>query len=104
MEHRTFIISMGQNIIQSVFLYLSKVNYLYILVGFFFVFYATYVFLISYHLTRFGIGVKPKAASFIFIWGSLILLVSVVTAFNQINFQEVLNLLRQSDLFKIPFL
>ena len=95
---------MGQNIIQSVFLYLSKVNYLYILVGFFFVFYGTYVFLISYDLTRFGIGIKPKIASFIFIWGSLILLVSVVTAFNQINFQEVLNLLRQSDLFKMPFL
>jgi hypothetical protein len=95
---------MEQNIIQTIFLYLSQINYLYILIGFFFIFYATYIFLISYHLTRFGIGVKPKVASFIFTWGSLILMIGVAAAFQQVNFQEILNFWQQSDLFKIPLL
>jgi len=93
---------MAQNIIQSIFLYLSRTNYFYVLVIFFFIFYAVYVFLISYHLTRFGIGIKPKVASFIFICGSMILLVGVVASFYQVDFSGVLSFWRQSDLFKMP--
>jgi len=48
--------------------------------------YWVHSFFIIYHLTRFGIGVKPKIFALIFFVGSMLLFITAIFLFNQIDF------------------
>ncbi len=56
--------------------------------------YLWFVFIIIYHLIRFGVGTKPKMLALIFFLGSILLLVLTLFAFSQINWGEILGLIK----------
>ena len=58
--------------------FLSKINVVGIAIGFVVLIYFVYVFLIQYHLIRFGVGIRPKMTAVIFLFGSAILLIPVI--------------------------
>ena len=47
-------------------------------------------FIILYHLTRFGIGVQPKRFAAIFIFGSLVLSVTAIILFLNLDISSLL--------------
>jgi hypothetical protein len=51
------------------------------------------VFIILYHLTRFGIGVQPKRFVAIFLLGSVTLFCASVLAYMNLDISPLLNLL-----------
>lgn len=50
-----------------------------------------FVFVIFYHLVRFGVGTQPKIGSAIFVLGSLVLFFMSVTFFSIINWADIIN-------------
>jgi RsiW-degrading membrane proteinase PrsW (M82 family) len=59
--------------------------------------YLWYAFCVIYHLLRFGIGAKPKLLALIFFIGSFILFLAVLVAFSQVNWQTILQQIK--DIF-----
>lgn len=53
------------------------------------------VFVIFYHLARFGIGVQPKRLAVIFLFGSVILSGVAVILFMRINVNALVSLIPQ---------
>jgi len=56
--------------------------------------YVLFVFFIIYHLIRFGIGVKPKITALFFFFGSLLILILLIWTWSQINWDEILKLIK----------
>lgn len=53
-------------------------------------FYLWYTFSIIYHLTRFGVGKKPKILALIFFIGSFILFTITLSTYSRVNWKEIL--------------
>ncbi len=79
--------------------FLTQIPVLPILEALFFIVCMVYAFCIMYHLTRFGVGPGPKLLSLIFFVGFGVLLLSVFTLFNQIDFNTVIEKLGSINLF-----
>jgi len=56
--------------------------------------YFWFVFIIIYHLIRFGIGVKPKMLALFFFLGSLLLFGLAIWAWSQVNWEEIFTLIK----------
>ena len=54
----------------------------------FLVVYLVWFFFIIYHLIRFGVGPQPKRLAFIFLLGSLVLIVAAFLAYSQVDFSS----------------
>lgn len=52
-------------------------------------------YFLLYHMTRFGVGSKPKLASFIFLLGSIALTIILVIIYAQIGSSGLNNSVRQ---------
>ena len=63
-----------------------------ILVALTFLAYWVVVFIILYHLTRFGIGVQPKRLAAIFLLGSLVLFCLSIIFYLNVNTNPLLNI------------
>lgn len=70
------------------------VNLFLLLVSIFLSIYVIYVFLIAYHLMRFGIGVEPKRAALIFMLGATLLLFALVVTYTRIDTRKVVETLK----------
>lgn len=64
-----------------------------ILVGLIFLAYWIIVFVILYHLARFGIGVQPKRFAAIFLFGSVVLFSASVLIYINVDINALSNLL-----------
>ena len=53
--------------------------------------YLIYSFVLVYHLTRFGIGTKPKKVALVYFIGSILLLMVLFVLYIQIDIGEVKN-------------
>ena len=53
--------------------------------------YLIYSFVLVYHLTRFGIGTKPKKVALVYFIGSVLLLMVLFVLYIQIDIGEVKN-------------
>ena len=60
-----------------------------VVVGVLYFFYWVVVFIILYHLTRFGIGTKPKKFAAIFLLGSVILFVLSLILYMNTDFSTL---------------
>jgi hypothetical protein len=56
-------------------------------------------FFIFYHFIRFGVGVLPKILAFVFLLGSFVIFMVVISAFSQVNWEEIFE--NVSNLFQI---
>lgn len=61
-----------------------------ILAGLAFLIYWGVVFIILYHLTRFGIGVQPKKFAVAFLFGSVVLSAAVIILFMNIDISSLI--------------
>lgn len=50
-----------------------------------------FVFVIFYHLVRFGVGTQPKAGAAIFVFGSLTLFFMSILFFSNIDWSIIIN-------------
>jgi uncharacterized membrane protein (DUF485 family) len=66
----------------------NKTNVAGVVIGFILLVYLVYVFLIQYHLVRFGIGIKPKMTAAIFLIGSIVLLFPVIFFYIKFDAQD----------------
>jgi hypothetical protein len=64
-----------------------------ILVALIFIVYWVVVFVILYHLARFGIGVQPKRFAAIFLFGSVVLFCVSIIAYLSVDINSLLRLL-----------
>lgn len=64
-----------------------------ILLGIGLFFYWMTVFVILYHLTRFGIGVQPKRFAAIFLFGSVLLFCISIVSYTQLDLEPLINAL-----------
>ncbi len=62
--------------------------------------YLIFVFIIIYHLIRFGIGTKPKSLALFFFWGSIFLLFLFLLAFLRIDWEKIFEILGKIFSFK----
>lgn len=60
--------------------------------GVLFLIYWGIVFVILYHLTRFGVGVQPKRLAVIFLFGSLVLSAVAIILFTNIDISSLISL------------
>mgnify|MGYP001597143917 CR=1 FL=1 len=81
----------------------SKINLQSVLGALLFIVYWVYVFIIIYHLIRFGIGPQPKLLAFIFFIGSAAFLGLALVFYSQLNLIEMFQYLGQSYLQSFPF-
>jgi CBS domain containing-hemolysin-like protein len=51
--------------------------------------YWVHSFFIIYHLTRFGIGIKPKLIAMIFFIGSMLLFMAVIYFYNRVDLSAI---------------
>lgn len=80
----------------------DKINFAAILFSFVFLIYWIYVFVIIYHLVRFGIGPKPKLFALIFLAGAVILFTTSIFSFGQIDFTDIFEKLKTKDFRTAP--
>jgi hypothetical protein len=73
--------------------FLSRINIAGIIIGILLLIYFIYIFLIQYHLIRFGVGIRPKIMAAVFVFGSLILLLPVIFFYIKFDFQEFMGAL-----------
>ncbi len=88
--------------INSILNFVSNFPVLPVIFAIVFLVFWIYVFFIIYHLTRFGIGTKPKIIAFIFFIGSAFLFMQLVYSFNQIDFKTILGNFNPDSLLKFP--
>ena len=88
--------------VNSIFNFVSNFPVLPVIFAVVFLIYWIYVFFIIYHLTRFGIGQKPKVIAFIFFMGSAFLFMQLIYSFNQIDLRVILNNFNPDYLLKFP--
>lgn len=74
---------------EELFNRLAAVNLPLVVFAFALVLYFIYTFIIVYHLTRFGIGVKPKLAAMIFFVGTLALLLIFFAVYASLDVQAI---------------
>jgi len=77
---------MSLNDIEVIF---GKINFAAILFAFIFLIYWTYVFVIIYHLVRFGVGPKPKLFAMIFLAGAVILFTAAIYSFSRVDLTKL---------------
>lgn len=65
--------------------FIAKFPFGLILFGLAFLVFWVQAFLIMYHLTRFGIGPRPKFMALLFFIGSIILFMGVVTSYQRVE-------------------
>lgn len=63
-----------------------------IAVGVIFLGFWTLVFIILYHLTRFGVGVQPKRFAAVFLFGAIIIFAVALISFVSIDLSIIANL------------
>lgn len=68
---------------------LAAVNLPLVIFAFALALYFIYTFIIVYHLTRFGIGTKPKLAALVFFVGTLVLLMIFFTVYGSLDVQAI---------------
>lgn len=73
------------------FLLFGKLDLQPIFLAFLIVIYWIYVFIISYHLIRFGIGPEPKLIAFIFFIGSVALVIASLFFYSRVDLAAALN-------------
>ena len=64
-----------------------------VFVVFLFFIYWSIVFIILYHLTRFGIGVQPKRFAAVFLFGSIILFTASILLYANMNVGELMQMI-----------
>ncbi len=77
---------MSLNDIEVIF---GKINFAAMLFVFIFLIYWTYVFVIIYHLVRFGVGPKPKLFAMIFLAGAVILFTAAIYSFSRVDLTKL---------------
>lgn len=70
---------------------LATVNLPLVIFAFALALYFIYTFIIVYHLTRFGIGTKPKLAALVFFVGTLVLLMIFFAVYGSLDIQLIQN-------------
>jgi hypothetical protein len=75
---------------------LSKIPFIGIAVVFISLVYWVPAFFLFYHLTRFGIGTRPKQIAFVFMIGSVVIFSVFMIALSQVDFSSTFQLLSQS--------
>ena len=68
----------------------SSINFAAIFFSFVFLIYWGYVFVIIYHLVRFGVGPKPKLFAMIFLAGAVILFTTALYTYARVDFTNLL--------------
>lgn len=88
--------------VNSIFNFISNFPVLPVIFAVTFLIYWIYVFFIIYHLTRFGVGLKPKIIAFVFFMGSALLFMQLIYSFNQIDLGTVIGDFNPDLLLKLP--
>lgn len=89
------------NFVDSLF---PKIRVDFLLFGLIFIIYWLYVFVIIYHLTRFGVGPRPKVVAFVFFIGAVVLFIIPIQLLNTLNLTALTQKINFKNLFNINIL
>lgn len=93
------IIGMGSD---SLFNAIAGLNYAPIVLAIVSVFYWIYVFVMIYHLVRFGVGLAPKILALVFLAGSVMFFTLTLILYIRVDFDGLLANIKVDNLFKLP--
>ncbi len=74
--------------------FVLNLPFLLIAAGIFFAVFWVQAYFLMYHLTRFGIGPRPKLLAFIFLVGSLVLFAGVISAASAVHISDLVQVVK----------
>lgn len=100
-QNQIFVIITSVNT-DTLFNLIASINYAAVLLISVSVFYWIYVFVVIYHLVRFGIGLTPKILALIFLAGSVMFFTTALVLYYRVDLDQLFANIRPDNFFELP--